>query len=168
MVLAFGLLGWVMVQLDWPRPPLLLGLVLGSLAEKNLFLATDNYGWVWVGFPGVLVIGTIILAGILYPVYQRRRDEKRKSAGAAPAAVPVPENGDGRGPQDPQRLAYRLHGCAPGGFHMGRVGGEDWGFRASLFPWVIGFPGIVLALASSRSTLSDFSSSGRRRCLPRP
>ncbi len=59
VVLAFGLLGWVMVQLDWPRPPLLLGLVLGSLAEKNLFLATDNYGWAWLGFPGVLVIGAI-------------------------------------------------------------------------------------------------------------
>ncbi|MGH7782816.1 MAG: tripartite tricarboxylate transporter permease, partial [Candidatus Binatia bacterium] len=29
VVLLFGALGWVMVQLDWARPPLLLGLVLG-------------------------------------------------------------------------------------------------------------------------------------------
>ncbi|MEE8292525.1 MAG: tripartite tricarboxylate transporter permease, partial [Candidatus Tectomicrobia bacterium] len=34
VVLVFGALGWVLVQLDWPRPPLLLGLVLGPLAEN--------------------------------------------------------------------------------------------------------------------------------------
>ncbi len=147
VVLAFGLLGWVMVQLDWPRPPLLLGLVLGSLAEKNLFLATDNYGWVWVGFPGVLVIGTIILAGILYPVYQRRRDEKRKSAGAAPAAVPVPEMEMGEGPKTLNVWHIVFTGVLLAGFTWGVWEARDWGFRASLFPWVIGFPGIVLALA---------------------
>ena len=42
VVLAFGALGWVMVQLNWPRPPLLLGLVLAPLAENRLFLATGN------------------------------------------------------------------------------------------------------------------------------
>ena len=38
LVLIFGALGWIMVQLDWSRPPLLLGLVLGPLAENRLFL----------------------------------------------------------------------------------------------------------------------------------
>ena len=70
VVLLFGALGWVMVQLDWARPPLLLGLVLGPLAENNLFLATDNYGTAWLRFPSVLVLGAIILAGIFYPVFQ--------------------------------------------------------------------------------------------------
>ena len=147
VVLAFGLLGWVMVQLDWPRPPLLLGLVLGSLAEKNLFLATDNYGWVWVGFPGVLVIGAIILAGILYPVYQRRRDEKRKSAGAAVAAVPVPEMEAAEGPKTLTAWHIVFTAVLLAGFAWGVWEAREWGFRASLFPWVIGIPGIVLALA---------------------
>ena len=146
VVLIFGLLGWVMVQLDWPRPPLLLGLVLGSLAEKNLFLATDNYGWVWVGFPGVLIIGAIILAGILYPVYQRRRDEKRKSAGAEPAAVPVPEMEVAEGPKALTVWHVVFTGVLLAGFAYGVWEARDWGFRASLFPWVIGIPGILLAL----------------------
>jgi putative tricarboxylic transport membrane protein len=47
VVLVFGCWGWMMVQCDWPRPPLLLGLVLGPLAENRLFLATDNYGLAW-------------------------------------------------------------------------------------------------------------------------
>ncbi|MDP6560634.1 MAG: tripartite tricarboxylate transporter permease, partial [Candidatus Binatia bacterium] len=77
IVLIFGALGWVMVQLDWPRPPMLLGLVLGPLAENRLFLSTDNYGLDWLWFPSVLGIFAIILAGTFYPLYQRRRDRKK-------------------------------------------------------------------------------------------
>ena len=47
VVLFFGGLGWVMEKLEWPRPPVLLGLVLGPLAENRLFLSTDNYGLSW-------------------------------------------------------------------------------------------------------------------------
>ena len=52
IVLFFGALGWVMEKLDWPRPPVLLGLVLGPLAENRLFLSTDNYGWAWTAPAG--------------------------------------------------------------------------------------------------------------------
>ena len=48
IVLFFGGLGWVMEKLEWPRPPVLLGLVLGPLAENRLFLSTDNYGLAWL------------------------------------------------------------------------------------------------------------------------
>ena len=154
VVLAFGLVGWVMVQLDWPRPPLLLGLVLGSLAEKNLFLATDNYGWGWVGFPGVLVIGAIILAGILYPVYQRRRDAKRESTGDAPVPIPMPEM-EAEGTPRPLSVWHVIFTVVIlVGFAWGVWQARDWGFRASLFPWVIGFPGIVLALAQVQIDLT--------------
>src|SRR5919109_609470 len=44
VVLFFGGLGWILEKLEWPRPPVLLGLVLGPLAENRLFLSTDNYG----------------------------------------------------------------------------------------------------------------------------
>lgn len=156
VVLAFGLLGWVMVHLDWPRPPLLLGLVLGSLAEKNLFLATDNYGWGWVGFPGVLTIGAIILAGVLYPACQRRRDARRKSVEDAPASGPVPE----RETVETSRPPSVWHGIFTlvilAGFVWGVWQARDWGFRASLFPWVIGFPGIVLALAQLGLDVTGF------------
>ncbi len=146
VVLAFGLVGWVMVQLDWPRPPLLLGLVLGSLAEKNLFLATDNYGWAWVGFPGVLVIGAIILAGILYPLYQRRRDARREALSTS-VAVPAPESEAAEAPRPVTGWHVAFTVVILAGFAWGVWQARDWGFRASLFPWVIGFPGIVLALA---------------------
>ena len=55
-MLVFGALGLAMARLGWPRPPLLLGLVLGPLAENRLFLSTDNYGAAWLLRPGVLLL----------------------------------------------------------------------------------------------------------------
>ena len=44
------------MRFDWPRPPLVLGLVLGSLAEKNLFTSYQAYGAEMFLRPIVLVI----------------------------------------------------------------------------------------------------------------
>ena len=61
VVLLFGALGWIMEKMEWPRPPVLLGLVLGPLAENRLFLSTDNYGLSWTTRPGVMIIFAITL-----------------------------------------------------------------------------------------------------------
>jgi TctA family transporter len=79
LVLLFGALGWLMVQFDWPRPPLLLGIVLGGIAENYLFISTKLYGAAWLARPGVIVIALLILGSILYYVFQiyKRRQEPR-------------------------------------------------------------------------------------------
>ena len=63
LMLTFGLLGLVMVHFDWPRPPIVLGLVLGDLAETYLFLSTDRYGWHWLLDP--MVLGLLLLAVVV-------------------------------------------------------------------------------------------------------
>jgi TctA family transporter len=73
VVAAAGALGWMMVRLDWPRPPLLLGLVLGPLAENRLFLSTSLYGWSWWQRPGVILIGLLILAIVGVTLFRRGR-----------------------------------------------------------------------------------------------
>ena len=84
MVIVFGLLGWVMVRYDWPRPPILLGLVLGGIAESNLFVSTQAYGTLgWVTRPGVIFLGLVMVGSVVYAV---RRDMKRKSEAAAELA----------------------------------------------------------------------------------
>ena len=81
VTLLFGLLGWAMERLDWPRPPLILGLVLGALIENNLFLAISSDGYSWMLRPSVVVIFTLILGSIGYPFYKRsRRIRQRGSA----------------------------------------------------------------------------------------
>lgn len=164
VVLAFGLLGWVMVQLDWPRPPLLLGLVLGPLAEKNLFLATDNYGWAWTGFPGVLVIALIILAGVLYPIYQQWRRKQRQAETVLEIARPME-------PQVEQRLTiwHPIFVIAIAGmFAWGVWEASAWGFRARLFPWAIGFPGLVLALLQLEMDVIGFAKDRARPAVAGP
>lgn len=79
LVLVFGLLGLVMNILDWPRPPLLLGLVLGGLAENYLFISVNRYGMSWVTRPLVMIIGAVAVAGIAYPLLRGRRSRRDRS-----------------------------------------------------------------------------------------
>jgi TctA family transporter len=80
MVLLFGVLGWLMVTFGWLRPPLLIGLVLGDLVEKNLFIAVDAYGgFGWLTRPIVLVLLAITLAGIAVPIYQYAKQPRNKT-----------------------------------------------------------------------------------------
>ena len=70
LIVIFGAIGWLMVKFDWQRPPLLLGLVLGGIAENNLFIASRIYGYSWLWHPGVLVIAFIIVVGTAFPYLQ--------------------------------------------------------------------------------------------------
>ncbi len=72
VTLAFGAIGWVMVELGWPRPPLVLGLVLGRLAENYLFLSVSRYELTWLLRPGVLVGLAVMAIAIFYPLLVRR------------------------------------------------------------------------------------------------
>jgi len=137
-VLAFWALGWVMSRLDWPRPPLLLGLVLGPLAENRLFLSTDNYGAAWLARPGVLVILAVMAVGLAVPIVRAWR--ARGAARAADAlAVTAP----------------RARIGAATGFNVALVAlfaaalwqSRRFDVRAGLFPWIITAVALALAIA---------------------
>ncbi|HEX9687005.1 MAG TPA: tripartite tricarboxylate transporter permease [Burkholderiales bacterium] len=134
LVLFFGLLGWVMEKLHWPRPALILGLVLGPLAENRLFLSTDNYGIEWLARPWVLVLIAATLAGALYP-WWKARSQKRAASGVA--AEPAAARSAGS-------ILFTLTIVVVLGIAMWQS--LDFGFRAGLFPWAIGFPVLALAL----------------------
>jgi TctA family transporter len=53
---AFGVLGWIMKHLRWPRPPLILGFVLGDIIERYMFISIGRYGWEWLLHPVVIVL----------------------------------------------------------------------------------------------------------------
>jgi TctA family transporter len=69
-LLAFGALGWIMKQLKWPRPPLILGFVLGDIFERYLFVSVERYGVEWLTRPVVVVLLALALAGLLRPLWQ--------------------------------------------------------------------------------------------------
>jgi TctA family transporter len=144
IVLFFGGLGWIMEKLAWPRPPVLLGLVLGPLAENRLFLSTDNYGLAWLHRPGVMVIFVLTLFGIFYPMIKSRREEREKAA-----AQPVTQV------QTAETPVRRLHFGAPTVYTIAVIvllslalwQSRNFGYRAGLFPWAIGIPTFFLAIA---------------------
>jgi TctA family transporter len=80
VTLAFGGLGYLMVRFGWPRAPLVLGFVLGKLAETYLFISVARYGFAWLAQPLVIALIVLTVLVVAYPFLQERR---RGSAGRA-------------------------------------------------------------------------------------
>jgi TctA family transporter len=66
-LLIFGLLGWTMKQFKWPRPPLILGVVLGDTIERYLFISVERYGISWFARPVVAILFIIAIIGLVRP-----------------------------------------------------------------------------------------------------
>jgi TctA family transporter len=72
-LVAFGTLGWIMKRLKWPRPPLILGFVLGGIVERFMFISTSRYGWEWIARPIVVIILALAVLGFLRPLLREWR-----------------------------------------------------------------------------------------------
>jgi TctA family transporter len=77
VVLLFGGFGYFMVRFGWPRPPFILGFVLGELAETYLYVSTTRYGAAWLLRPKVIIIFCLAVAVALYPFIQKKRLMRR-------------------------------------------------------------------------------------------
>jgi TctA family transporter len=69
-LLFFGLFGWIMKQFRWPRPPLILGLVLGDIIERYMFISVERYGIEWMKRPVVMLMFAMAFLGLFRPVLQ--------------------------------------------------------------------------------------------------
>jgi putative tricarboxylic transport membrane protein len=78
--LGFGLLGWLMRRHGYPLAPVILGLVLGSIAETNFRRAIMMDG-ASVFFTRPLTLTLIALAclSFLIPLYTRMRGSRHKA-----------------------------------------------------------------------------------------
>jgi TctA family transporter len=85
IVLGFAILGLLMKQFKWPRPPLILGFILGSIIEENLLSALSLYGVSGV-LQRPLTIALVVLAVVIGIFFAR--------IGAASASVSIAQDGD--------------------------------------------------------------------------
>jgi hypothetical protein len=69
-LLFFGLLGWALKHFKWPRPPLVLGFILGAVIERYMFISIQRYGGAWMLRPLVLVMFAAALWSLLRPFVQ--------------------------------------------------------------------------------------------------
>jgi len=139
-VFVFGFLGFVMKKFAYPRPPLILGMVLGMIMEKYLYISTSRYGFGWLARPSVLVLLAFVIATLAYTLWNRRerpRTESPEKRARAPHVLPA------------LRVSWEtLLIC---GFLLFfawtlRIGWQ-WPFIAKLMPvYVAAIPGLALAL----------------------
>ncbi len=71
-LLIFGTAGWVMKRAGWPRPPLVLGFVLGKLIERYMFISVERYGWDWLTDWFVLLMFAASILSVARPLLSLR------------------------------------------------------------------------------------------------
>lgn len=79
VAIIFGVLGYFMVLDGWPRPPLILGLILGKIGENYLWISTAAYGAKWLLHPTVVVLIIITVLVVAYPTIKEKRDKRLKA-----------------------------------------------------------------------------------------
>jgi TctA family transporter len=80
VTIIFGLLGYFMVLFEWPRPPFVLGLVLGRIAENNLWISNSAYGVSWLLHPAIIVIFIMIITTLGYSIFNANKRKKSASS----------------------------------------------------------------------------------------
>ena len=83
VALIFGGLGYLMVRYRWPRAPLVLGLVLGEVAERYLWISVARYGTAWLARPIVVVLILLVVGVIASSARQQRMQPKLRGAPGA-------------------------------------------------------------------------------------
>ncbi len=69
-LMFFGVLGWAMKHFKWPRPPFVLGFILGDPIERYMFISIERYGIEWMVKPFVLVMFSLAALSLLRPLLQ--------------------------------------------------------------------------------------------------
>ena len=87
-------LGMAMKWLGWPRPPLLLGFILGPVIEQNLWPSVQLWGWGFLYRPLTIALVFAAVVSVAYLTKAMNRADAMTPGAATPlpgeAAQPVP------------------------------------------------------------------------------
>ena len=140
-LLIFGFIGWMMKRLRWPRPPLILGFVLGGLVERYMFISVERYSWEWLWIfreglfrPWVDIILLMALYGILAPVI-RRAIARRRAGGTVARRIRFQRQNFDAG------MVFNFGVLAM--FAATIIVASGWEFGARLVPTVVGWGGVL-------------------------
>ncbi len=172
--LVFSTIGFFMKRYGWPRPPVLVAVVLGPQLERYLWLTVDRYGAEWMLHWDVIGLFGLIIVTVIVPMILRsRKGDKR-------VVVTTEINVGETAPPKPDAVSRPR----PGSLVMvvlfmamlitGVVVAMEWPTRAAFTVFVIATVGIFLALsqlgwdvaaliAARRGTSSPVEESGTMR-----
>ena len=152
-VMAFGILGYLMKESGLPRPPLILGFILGPIMENSLFITNQAYGATgWLLRPVCLVLACLIVGTVVYSALSgRHRGRAVVQTGSDTPQAPDPRWSL---PLVVVILAWSMYSTWRA---------FDWPFDAAMFPVAIGVPAILLSLLG---VFVDWGALVRRRGSP--
>jgi putative tricarboxylic transport membrane protein len=148
-LLVFGLLGLLMNHAGWPRPPLVLGFILGTIMERSLDLSLQAFGMEWIFRPVSVVLAVIALLTILASLRGARRARKepatisnKEETETRPQGSSPAQDGENGNPA----VSFVLSLIVLVAFIYSVVG--VWGYRkeVSSFPTTVGIAGALLTL----------------------
>jgi len=87
VVVGFGILGYFMRRSGYPRPAMILGLVLGDLMEKYLYRSVASYGFTWLARPAVIVILMLAALSLFFTLRGQMRARKEASPASFSGAM---------------------------------------------------------------------------------
>ncbi|MDA0787724.1 MAG: hypothetical protein O3B37_15695, partial [Proteobacteria bacterium] len=132
-VLFFGIIGWIMKRMGWPRPPMILGFVLGGLIERYLWISVLRYDFDWLGFPIVVTLLALTFFGLVRPAVRNYRQSKQESR------TPMRFDLQWRRPAADAWFAW----AAMALFIVTVVASARWEFGAKLIPQAAAWAGIL-------------------------
>jgi TctA family transporter len=130
LAVMFGFLGYGMKKWTYPRAPLLLGFIMGPLAEGYLHKSLGVYGLEFLIQPIVLVLLVMVISFLGYSTWSALSEKKKGKQGR----IKVTEGGMVF--SSAILVAFILCFWLTSG----------WSFKGRLFPQVIIIPGMVLSL----------------------
>jgi putative tricarboxylic transport membrane protein len=151
--ITFSAIGFFMKRYNWPRPPVLVAVVLGPQLQAYLWLTTDLYGWSWITHLDVLAIFGIICVTVLFPILRKRKADEKKADVDIVTELPK-----GPGAMIFTGLFITILG-------LGSFKAMDWPLLASLGVYVIAGVGIALAIPQFISDIRTFIAE-RRNAAP--
>jgi TctA family transporter len=73
ILMVFGVLGYGLQRYEWPRPPFVIGIVMGSIAETSLNKAMAIWGPAFFLRPGAMILIVIIIASVAFYFWRRSK-----------------------------------------------------------------------------------------------
>lgn len=140
---VMGIVGFIMKRGGWPRPPLVLALILGSIMENSFHisvLAHDGYGW--LQRPIVLIIGALIVVTIFLAV--RGNSRNKMTTDTRNESEVVTGEGSERSPLISLPFSIILFTL----FVWALTEAQQWPLAVKQFPISAALPGMALALAA--------------------
>jgi TctA family transporter len=132
-----GVFGVVMKRGGWPRPPLVLALILGNILENSLYISTmaNEEPLAWLTRPIVLIIFALTAITLAFSI---RGVLRSKRSGEQP------KSGEGR--EENFFLSLPLSLILFAAFSFAAIEATNWSLPVAQFPLFIATPAIILCL----------------------